>query len=192
MGGAHDAFDAPDAAMGRGHAEYSFSADAGRGGEQAPGWPGWDGLEQAVARSARGAGRVRRLGSLTSTSTARGMEDIVRHCHGHREIITDASVVELRFHSKGSFPLEQLKIKAWRGETKAGPARSGPETHGTADPSIRRWFRVRPSAPEPVDGRSWTQGLGDRQTGPPICLRSGEVLSDMHHGRDALREALHT
>jgi len=137
-------FDAPDAAAGRGHAveirEYSFSADAGRGGEQAPGWPGWDGLEQAVARSARGAGRVRRLGSLTSTSTARGMEDIVRHCHEHREIITDASVVELRFHSRGSFPLEkELKIKAVRGETKAGPARNAPETHhGTADPSIRR------------------------------------------------------
>ncbi len=35
--------------------------------------------------------RVRRLGSLISTSTARGMENIVRHCHGHREIITDAA-----------------------------------------------------------------------------------------------------
>ena len=103
-----------------------------------PGWPGWDGLEQALARPARGAIRVRRLGSLTSTSTARGMEDIVRHCHGYREIITDASVVELRFHSKSSFPLEQLEIKTWRGETKAGSAQSGPETHCTADPSIRR------------------------------------------------------
>ena len=91
-----------------------------------------------AARPARAAGHTRRLGSLTSTSTARGMEDIVRHCHGHREIITDASVVELRFHSRGSFPFEQLEIKAWRGETNAGPARSGPETHGTADPSIRR------------------------------------------------------
>ena len=70
------------------------------------------------------SGRTRRLGSLTSTSTARGMEDIVRHCHGHREIITDASVVELRFHSRSSFQLEQLEIKAWRGATKAGPARS--------------------------------------------------------------------
>jgi hypothetical protein len=99
---------------------------------------GWDGLEQVVARPARGAVRVRRLGSLTSTSTARGMEDIVRHCHGHREIITDTSVVKLRFYSRSLFPLEQLKIKAWLGKTKAGPARSGPETHGTADPSICR------------------------------------------------------
>ena len=141
MGGAHNAFDAPDAAAGRGHgskSEYSFSADAGRGGEQAPGWPGWDGLEEALARPARRAVCVQKLGSLTSTSTARGMEDIVRHCHEHREIITDASVVELRFHSKSSFPLEQLEIKAWRGETKARPARSGPETHCTAEPSIRR------------------------------------------------------
>jgi hypothetical protein len=134
-------FDAPDAAAGRGHglkSEYYFSADAGRGPEQAPGWPCWDGLEQAVARPARGAVRGRRLVSLTSTSTARGMEDIVRHCHGHREIITDASVVELRFHSRGSFPLEQLEIKAWRGGIKDGPARRGPDTHRTADPSIRR------------------------------------------------------
>ena len=44
-----------------------------------------------AARPARAAGHTRRLGSLTSTSTARGMEDIVRHCHGHREIIIDAS-----------------------------------------------------------------------------------------------------
>ena len=170
MGGAHDAFDAPDAAAGRGQgskSEYSFSANTGRGGEQGPGWPGWDGLEQALARPARGAVRVRRLGSLTSTSTAGGMEDIVRHCHGHRDSITDASVVELRFHSRGSFPLEQLEIKALRGETKVGPARTGPETHGTADPSIRPSFRIRPSALEPVDGRSWTQGLDDRQNGPP-------------------------
>ena len=49
-----------------------------------------------------------------------------------------SSTLELRFHSKGSFSLEMLEIKAWRGETKAGPARTGPETHGTADPSIRR------------------------------------------------------
>ncbi len=87
-----------------------------------------------MARPARGAVRVRRLGSLTSTSTARGMEGIVRHCHWHEEIITDASVVELRFHSRNSFLLEQLEIKAWREETKAGPARSGPDTHGTTDP----------------------------------------------------------
>ena len=106
MGGAHDAFEAPDAAAGRGDgskSEYSFSANAGRGGEQGPGWPGWDGLEQAFARPARAAGRTRRLGSLTSTSTARGMEDIVRRCHGHREIITNASVVEL-----AEIPLERL------------------------------------------------------------------------------------
>ena len=106
-------------------------------GSMGTGWLGWDGLKQALARPARGAVRVRRLGSLTSTSIERGMENIVRHCHGHQEIITDASMVELRFHSKSSFPLEQLEINAWRGETKAGPARSEPETHGTADPSIR-------------------------------------------------------
>ena len=137
MGGAHNAFDAPDAAAGRGHgskSEYSCSANAGRVWEQGPGWPGWDGLEQALARPARGAVRARRLGSLTSTSTARGIEDIVRHCHGHREIITEASLVELRFHSRSTFPLEQLKIKTCRGETNAGTARSGPDTHGTADP----------------------------------------------------------
>ncbi len=50
------------------------------------------------------------------------MEGIVRHRHGHQEIITHhrTSVVELRFYTKNSLPLEQLKIKAWRGETKLG------------------------------------------------------------------------
>ncbi len=87
---------------------YSFSAHAGRGKEQAPGWPVWDGLEQGqegMARPARAEGRKRRLVSLTSTSTARGLEDIVRHyCHGHREIITDASVLR----GGAEIPLERL------------------------------------------------------------------------------------
>ena len=48
------------------------------------------------------SGPFTKAGSLTSNSKARGMEDIVRHCHGHREIITDASVVELIFHSKST------------------------------------------------------------------------------------------
>ena len=64
--------------------------------EEAPGWPGWDGMEQAMAKPARAAGRTRKLGSRTSTFTARGMEDIVRERHLHREILAHASALELK------------------------------------------------------------------------------------------------
>ena len=70
--------------------------DDGQEREEAPGWPGWDGMEQAMAKPARAAGRTRRLGSRTSTFTARGMEDIVRERHLHREILAHASALELK------------------------------------------------------------------------------------------------
>ena len=70
--------------------------DDGQEREEAPGWPGWDGMEQAMAKPACAAGRTRRLGSLTSTFTARGMEDIVRERHLHREILAHASALELK------------------------------------------------------------------------------------------------
>ena len=69
--------------------------DDGQEREEAPGWPGWDGMEQAMAKPARAAGRTRRLGSRTSTFTARGMGDIVREGHLHREILAHASASEL-------------------------------------------------------------------------------------------------
>ena len=66
------------------------------GEEEAPGWPGWDGMEQAMAKPACAAGRTRRLGSRTSTFTARGMENIVRERHLHREILAHARALEMK------------------------------------------------------------------------------------------------
>ncbi len=70
--------------------------DDGQEREEAVGWPGWDGMERAMAKPAHAAGRTRRLGSRTSTFTARGMENIVRERHLHREILAHARALEMK------------------------------------------------------------------------------------------------
>ena len=95
-----------------------------------------------MAKPARVAGRTRRLGSLTSTFTERGMEDIVRERHLHRQILAHASALELKCQfdrvarRAASLSTGKSKLRLASMRARSFPCIGPLEAHETSDSSF--------------------------------------------------------